>query len=120
VRIPPALPSEAGREAVKVSALLHDGAGLLGDVVEAVLGGGDVVFGGGQVVAGVATSTPAALIDGSFELASMGAGVVEFSAGGFDGVFVRLAGGLEFVEQDAEFVGASIDRVRHGAARAAP
>ena len=43
----PDVADEIAAFAVELSALLQNGAGLLGDVVEVVLGGGDVAFGGG-------------------------------------------------------------------------
>ena len=93
----PDVADEIAAFAVELGALLQDGAGLLGDEVEVVLGGGDVTFGGGQVAAGVAAFTPAAVVDGSFELTAMLLGVVECASGGVDGVVVGLAGGFEFV-----------------------
>jgi hypothetical protein len=120
----PDVADEIAAFAVELSAPLQDGASLLlGDVFEVVLGGGDVAFSGGPFAPGVAAFTPAAVVDGSFELTAMLLGVVECASGGVDGVVVGLAGGFEFVEQHAEFVDALIDafllgRVRHGAARA--
>ena len=60
-------------------------------------------------MAGVAAFTPAAVVDGSFELTAMLFRVVECASGGVDGVVVGLAGGFEFVEQHVEFVDALID-----------
>ena len=99
----------------ELGALLEDGAGLLGDIVKVMFGGGDVAFSGGQFASGVASFTPAAVVDGSLQLTAMLLRVVECASGGVDGVIVGLAGGFEFVEQYAELVDALIDAFLLGA-----
>ncbi len=89
----------------ELGALLEDGAGLLGDVVEVVFSCGDGAFSGREVASGVAAFTPAAVVDGSLQLTAMLLGVVECASG----VVVGLAVGFEFVEQHAELVDALVD-----------